>query len=125
MQLKVEHSGTNATFLNLDITVKDGVFIYKLFDKRDAFPFFIVRMPYIDNYIPKAIFYSVLVGEFLGVARSSLLYRDFHEKAMKLLNRMKVQGAQSLKYSRALPKSFEDMKKRLKILEEIPFELHS
>ena len=40
LQLKVEHSGTNATFLNLDITVKDGVFIYKLFDKRDAFPFF-------------------------------------------------------------------------------------
>ena len=29
LQLKVEHSGngTHATFLNLDITVKDGVFI--------------------------------------------------------------------------------------------------
>ena len=31
LQLKVEHSGTHATFLNLDIKVKDGVFIYKLF----------------------------------------------------------------------------------------------
>ena len=39
LQLKVEHSGTLATFINLDITVKDGVFIYKLFDKRDTFPF--------------------------------------------------------------------------------------
>ena len=27
LQLKVEHSGTHATFLNLDITVKDGVFV--------------------------------------------------------------------------------------------------
>ena len=46
--LKVGHSGTHATFLNLDITVKDdGVFIYKHFDKRNAFPFFIVCMPYI------------------------------------------------------------------------------
>ena len=27
LQLKVEHSGTHATFLNLDITVKDGLFI--------------------------------------------------------------------------------------------------
>ena len=48
--------GTHATFLNLDITVKDGVSIYKLFDKRDVFPFFIVRMPYIDcidRNIPK------------------------------------------------------------------------
>ena len=39
LQLKVGHSGTHAIFLNLDITVKDGVFVDKLFDKRDAFPF--------------------------------------------------------------------------------------
>ena len=40
LQMKVEHSGTHATFLNLDITVKGGVFIYKLFDKHIVlFPF--------------------------------------------------------------------------------------
>ena len=49
LQLNVEHAGTHVTFLNLDITIKDVVFIYKLFDKRDAFSFFIVRMPYIDS----------------------------------------------------------------------------
>ena len=27
LQLKVEHSGTHVTFLNLDITVKDGMFV--------------------------------------------------------------------------------------------------
>ena len=73
LQLKVEHSRTHATFLNLDITVKDGVFIYKLFDKRDTFPFFIVPMPYIDSNILKSIFYSALEGEFLRKGRSSLL----------------------------------------------------
>ena len=52
LQLKFEHSGTHATFLNLDITVKDGVFVYKLFDKRDAFPFFVVRIPYTYSNIP-------------------------------------------------------------------------
>ena len=39
LQPNVEHSGTHATFLNLDITVRDGVFVYKLFDKRDALVF--------------------------------------------------------------------------------------
>ena len=63
LQLKVEQSGTHATFLNLDIKVKDGVFIHKLFDKRDAFPFFIVCMAYIDSNIPKSIFCSNVVGE--------------------------------------------------------------
>ena len=104
LQLKVEHSGTHATFLNLDITVKDGVFIYKLFDKRDAFPFLIVRMPYIDSNIPKSTLYSALVGEFLRIARSSLLYKDINEKAMELLNRIKAQGTQSLRYRKALSK---------------------
>ena len=66
---------------------------YKLFDKHDAFPFFIVRMPYNDSNIPKLIFYSAFVGEFFRIARSSLLYKDFNEKAMELLNRMKGQGA--------------------------------
>ena len=102
LQVKVEHSGTHFTFLNLDI--KDGVFIYKLFDKCDAFPFFIVRMPYIDSNIPKSIFYSALVGEFLRIARSSFLYKGFYEKVMELLNRMKSQGPQSLSCRKALPK---------------------
>ena len=34
------------------------MFLYKLVDKRDAFSFLIVRMPYIDSIIPKSIFYS-------------------------------------------------------------------
>ena len=60
----LEHSGIHVTFSNLDITVKDGVFSYKRFDKRDIFLFFIIRMPYIDSNIPKSIFYSALVGGF-------------------------------------------------------------
>ena len=42
LHLKCEHTGNHATFLELDITIKDGVLIYKLFDKRDAFPLYIV-----------------------------------------------------------------------------------
>ena len=78
LQLKVEYFVIHATFLNLDITVIHKVSTYKLFDKQDAFPFF-VCMPYADSNIPKLIFYSVLIGEFLRIARSSLLYKDLHE----------------------------------------------
>ena len=105
LQLKVEHSGAHATFLNLDTTVKDdGVFIYKHFDKRNTFSFFIVRMPYIDSNISKSIFYYGLVTEFLKIARTSLLYRDFHKNACETLNRMKAKGAQSLRCEKALSK---------------------
>ena len=35
LELKLEHQGSNAKFFDLDIEIKDGVFVYKLFDKRD------------------------------------------------------------------------------------------
>ena len=59
-------------------------------------------MPYIDNKIPKSIFYSVLVGEFLRIAHSSLMYEDFNEKAMELLNVKKEQGSQALRCKKTL-----------------------
>ena len=114
MQLKVEHSGTHFTFLNLHITVKDGVFFYKLFNKRDGFPFFIVCIPYIDSSIPKSIFYSALVGEFLRIVHSSPLYKVFNEKAIELLNRMRAQGVQSLRCRKALSKIIRRHEKAFK-----------
>ena len=99
--------------------VKDGVFVYKLLDIRDAFPFFIVRMPYIDSNISKSIFYSALVGGFLRIARISFLFKDFNEKAMELLDRMKDKGHNPSGVEKHYPKSFEDKKKRLSILAKI------
>ena len=42
LELRVEHQGNHASFLDLDIEIEDSVFVYKLFDKRDKFPFFVV-----------------------------------------------------------------------------------
>ena len=67
-------------------------------------PFFIVRMPYTDSNLPKLICNSALVGECLRIARSSLLCKNFHEKAIELLTRMKAQEAQSFRCRKALSK---------------------
>ena len=93
LELKVEHSGSQASFLNLYITIKEGIFVYRLFDKRDDFPFSIVRMPYVSSNIPESIFYSAMVGEFLRIARSTLLFADFLPKTRELIHRLNNQGA--------------------------------
>lgn len=107
LDLKVEHFGSHATFLNLDFTIRDGLFIYKLFDKRDDFPFSIVRMPYISSNIPESIFYSAMVGEFLRIARSTLLFDDFLPKTRELIHRLKNQGAKQHTSNRHLRKIIE------------------
>ena len=50
---------THATFLDLDIGIKDCIFVYKPFDKRDAFSFEIVRMPFICSNIHSGFFLSL------------------------------------------------------------------
>ena len=64
-----------------------------MYDKRDAFPFSIVRMPYTSSNIPENIFYSAMVGEFLRIARSTLLYEDFLPRVNELIRRLNNQGA--------------------------------
>ena len=84
-------------------------------------------MPHIDSNISKSIFYSAIVAEFLRIAGSCLLYKDFHEKTMELLNRGKLREHSPSGVEKHYPKSFEDMKKRLPIWKncnEILSELH-
>ena len=96
LELKKENlTDDSATFLCLSIKIEDRRFIYKLFDKRDDFPFFIVRMPHMSSNIPQSIFYSALVGEFLRIGRSTLRFEDFVPKAKELFDRMLTQGAKA------------------------------
>ena len=90
LELKREHHGEHATFLDLDLLIKDGLYVYKLFDKRD--PFFIVRMPYISSNIPSFIFYGTFNSEVLRIAKNTLRYEDFKTPIVSLLTRMVNQG---------------------------------
>ena len=92
LQLKCEYQGNHATFLELDITITDGIFVYKLFDKRDGFPFNIIRMPDKRGNIPSHVFYGSIMSEFLRIARATLLYHDFLPRAVELFSRMISQG---------------------------------
>ena len=83
--MKLELHGDHATMgscyiLNWDITIKERTFIYKLFDKRDSFPFPIARMPHTESNIPNNIFYSAIKGEFSRIVRSAVCLRDFVSK---------------------------------------------
>ena len=95
--MKCEHQGTHAMFLDVDIEVVEGVFVYKLFDKRDNFPFHIVRMPDLRGNIPQHVFYGAIMSEFLRIARATLRFEDFLPKASNTFKRMVAQGGSEKK----------------------------
>ena len=105
LHLKCEHQGNHATFLDLEISIVNNEFIYKLFDKRDDFPFTIVRMPDLSGNIPSYVFYGSVMSEFLRVARCTLLLSDFIPRASSLHKRMISQGGSSNMVSRQLRKA--------------------
>ena len=97
MELKKENNGfDDASFLDLDISIHESRFSSKLFDKRDAFPFSIVRMPYLSSNIPSTIFFSTISSELLRIAICSTGKEGFISSADTLIKRMISQGAKNI-----------------------------
>ena len=97
MELKVENQVIdNASFLDLGLHVEDNIFNSKLYDKREAFHFSVVRMPYKCSNMPFKMFYSTIGAEILRICRATSHYPPFLESVRKLILRMRKQGAQTL-----------------------------
>ena len=86
-------SNTEASFLALDISIVENQFKYKLYDKRNAFPFHIIRFPHKNSNIPHRMFYSPIAAEVLRICRVSSDSDSFRQACIPFLNRMAKQGA--------------------------------
>ena len=107
LELKKENIGTtSATFLDLDISIIENKFDVKLYDKRDAFPFSIVRMPFLDSNMPSKIFYSSLGAEVLRIARTTNNKAAFLNSVSIIIKRMVNQGAKLETVIKTLKKVF-------------------
>ena len=114
LELKKEHSGNNVSFLDLNIDIKGRFFETSLYDKRDSFPFSIVRMPYKCSNMPLKIFKATIGGEILRIGRVSSNEEAFLNSARILLFRMKKQGANLKDLTNILKQLFgrhEELKK--------------
>jgi hypothetical protein len=104
--LKKENPSHNktATFLDLNITIINKQFECKLYDKRDAFPFYIVRFPYKSSNMPLRMFYSTIGAEILRICRASSQYNFFINACQPLVIRMRTQGSKDDKLLQSINK---------------------
>ena len=56
----VYSSDTEAPFLELNLSVTNGIVSSKIYDKRDAFNFEIVNFPFLNGDVPRSPSYGVL-----------------------------------------------------------------
>ena len=80
-----------ASFLDLNIKIKGGKFHSGLFDKRDSFSFFTVRMPDKSSNVPSSIVYSGISAESLRIPRASNNPESFSTAVKPLIAHMSRQ----------------------------------
>ena len=73
-------SDTEASFLDLHLSISDGFVKTKSFDKRDDFDFDIVNFPFLDGDVPRSTSYGVYVPQFIRFARMSSHVVDFNTR---------------------------------------------
>ena len=107
-------SDCQASFLDLNILITDNKYELSLIDKRDAFPFTIVRMPHRTSNIPNKMVYSSICAEVLRIGRSSTAKNKFGESVGRLIKRMVSQSARMDRTINALNKTFNRHREDLK-----------
>ena len=63
LELKIKHNWGHAILLNLNTTIMNSIFAYKLFNKIYIY-FFKVRRPHLSSNIPPKIFYGPRISSY-------------------------------------------------------------
>ena len=66
---KANVSDTEASFLDLQLSISYGFVKTKSFDKWDDFDFDIVNLPFLDGNVPRSTSYGFYISQFIRFAR--------------------------------------------------------
>ena len=77
-------SDTEATFLDLNISIHNDTVSTKIYDKRDDFDFDIVNFPFLDGDVPRRPAYGIYISQlihFATRASSHVTYFNNHNNS--------------------------------------------
>ena len=70
-------SDTRPHFLEMHLSISDGLVKMKIYEKRDDFDFYIVNFPFLNGDVPRLTSYGVYIPELIRFARVSSHVDDF------------------------------------------------
>ena len=83
---------TEASYLDLLLSISDGFVKIKMFDKRDDFDFDIVNFPFLDGDVPRLTSCGVYISQLIRFARVSLHVDDCNTRNKVLTAKLFRQG---------------------------------
>ena len=104
--IKANVSDTEASFLDLHLSILDGFFKTKNNDKRDDYDFDIVNFPFLDGDVPRSTPYGVYISQLIRFARVSSHADDFNTRNTVLTAKLLGQGYRYHKIHKAFSKFY-------------------
>ena len=89
---KANTSDTEAAFLDLHLSISNGIDSTKMYDKRDDFDFEIVNFPFLDGNVRRSTSYGVYISQLIGFGRASSNVADFNTRDKLLTQKFLKQG---------------------------------
>ena len=81
---KANSSDTEAPFLDLNLSITNGIVSSKIYDKQDDFNFEIVNFPFLDEDVPRSPSYGVYISQLIRFARVCSNVDDFNNRNLFL-----------------------------------------
>ena len=104
--IKANSDDSEAAFLDLNLTIIDGVISTKIYDKRDDYNFDIVNYPHLDGDVPRATSYGVYISQLIRFARACNSVSDFNTRNQIITNKLLNQGYRYNKLRKAFTKFY-------------------
>ena len=101
---KANVSDTEASVLDLHLSISDGFVQTKIYDKRDDFD--IVNFPFLDGDVPRSTSYGVYISQLIRFARVSSHVDDFNTRNKVLTAKLLRQGHRYHKIRKAFSKFY-------------------
>ena len=103
---KANSSATEAPFLDLNLSITNGIVSSKIYDKRDDFNFEIVNFPFLDGDVPRSPSYGVYISQLIRFARVCSNVDDFSNRNLFLTAKVLKQGYRYHNIQRAFSKFY-------------------
>ena len=103
---KGNSSDTEAPFLDLNLSITNGIVSSKIYDKWDDFNFEIVTFPFLDGDVPRSPSYGVYIFQLICFARVCSNVDDFNNRNLFLTAKLLKQGYRYYKIRKTFSKFY-------------------
>ena len=103
---KANSSETEAPFLDLNLSITNGIISSKFYDKRDNFNFEIVNFPFLGGDVPRSSSYGVYISQLIRFARVCSNVDVFNNRNLFLTAKLLKQGYRYYKIRKAFSKFY-------------------